>query len=218
MNTPSSSTVVEFQRKTSIAVEFQRETLIAVEFQRETSIAVEEYSLETKVCVGLTAPVLVFLILFLNWGILYYEKFGHDPQKRNLYNMMLSSFCMGFGVAHIFVVVFCSIRIIFGPFDASNSFAFLVVLKIFLTFNRLCILEVGIYKVLAAYFPKAIIGMNDDWYHCLLNCWNVMISVIISITTSWDIAPWIPLVNYGYIPGYGVRLFIGQEEYIDYEL
>ena len=143
-------------------------SFFVVEFQCETSIAVGEYSLETKVCVSLTAPVFVFLILFLNWGIVYYEKFGHDPQKRNLSNMILSSFFMGFGIAHIFVVVFGSIRIIFGTFATSNSFAFLVVLKIFLAFNHLCLLEVGFYKVLAACFPKAIIGMNDDWYYCIL--------------------------------------------------
>ena len=114
INTPSSFTVVEF-------------LLIS-------STAVEEYSLETKVCVGLTAPVLVFLILFLDWSIVYYEKFGNDPQKRNLYNMMISSFFMGLGTTHTFVVVFGSIRIIFGPFDASNSFAFLLVLKTFFAF------------------------------------------------------------------------------------
>ena len=59
-----------------------------VEFQPESSPALEEFSLETKVCVGLTTTVFVFLILFLNWGIVYYEKFGHDPQKRNFYNMI----------------------------------------------------------------------------------------------------------------------------------
>ena len=191
---------------------------VVVEFQRETSITVEEYSLETKVCAGLTAPVLLFLILFLNWGIVYYEKFGHDPQKRNLFNMMLSCFCMCLSIAHIFVVVFGSILIIFGPFDASNSFAFLVVLRIFLNFNRFCLLEVGIYRVLAAYIPKVIIGINDDWCHCFLICCNLMMAFVISITTSWDIVPWTPLGNYGFIPGYAVSVFIGQEQYIDYEL
>ena len=125
-------------------------SFIVVEFLPESSTVVEEYLLETKVCVGLMAPVLVVLILFLNWGIAYYEKFGNDPQKRNLYNMMISSFCMGLGTFHTFVVVFVSIRIIFGPFDTSNSFAFLVVLKVFLAFNILCLLEVGLYRALAA--------------------------------------------------------------------
>ena len=189
-----------------------------VEFQPESSPALEEFSLETKVCVGLTTTVFVFLILFLNWGIVYYEKFGHDPQKRNFYNMMTSSFCIGVGTLHILVAVLRSIRIIFGPFDASNSFEFLVVVKFFFIFIRLCLLEIGIYRVLAAYFPNIIIGMNDDWCHCFFNCWNLMIAFIRSITMCWDIAPWSPLENYGYVSGYIVSDFIGQEPHINYEM
>ena len=121
-------------------------------------LPIEEYSLETKVCIGLTAPILILLILFLNWGIAYYEKFGNDPQKRNLSNMMLSSFYMGLGTGITFVMLFGSIRIIFGPFDASNAFTFVVILKVFLAFNRFCFLEVGIYRGFAVFFPKTIIA------------------------------------------------------------
>ena len=189
-----------------------------VEFHRESLITVEEYLLETKVCVGLIAPVLVLLILFMNGGIAYYEKFGNDPQKRNLSNMMLSSFCMGLGMLNILVVVIGSIRIIFGPFDASNAFTFLVILKVFLVFNRFCFLEVGIYRGFAAFFPKAIIGINDDWFHCILNLWNLMMAIIISVTNCWDIVPWTPLGNHGIIAGNIVNFFIGQEQFIDSEM
>ena len=189
-----------------------------IEFQYESSIVREEYSPETKVCVGLTAPVLVLIILFLNWSIVYYENFGHDPQKRNLSNMMLSSFCMVLGTGIIISLVLVSIRIIFGPFDASNSFAFLLIQKLFLNLNLICLLEVGIYKVLAANFPKVIIGINDDWWHCFFNGLNFIMAFIISITTIWDMTLWTPLGNYGYIPGDIVSLLIGQEQYINYEL
>ena len=189
-----------------------------LEFQSESSAVIEEYSLETKVCVGLTAPVLVLIIFFLNWSIVYYENFGHDPQKRNLSNMMLSSFCMSLGTGISFNLVLGSIRIIFGPFDASNSFAFLVILKLYLNFNHFCLLEVGIYKVLARYFSKAIIGINDDWCHCFFVCLNFMMSFIISITTSWDITLWTPLVKYGYVLGVFISFLIGQEQFINYEL
>ena len=189
-----------------------------LEFQSESSAVIEEYSLETKVCVGLTAPVLVLIIFFMNWSIVYYENFGHDPQKRNLSNMMLSSFCMVLGTGIIISLVLVSIRIIFGPFDASNSFAFLVILKLHLNFNHFCLMEVGIYKVLAKYFPKAIIGINDDWCHCFFICLNFMMSFIISITTSWDITLWTPLVKYGYVLGVFISFLIGQEQFINYEL
>ena len=193
-------------------------SLTVVEFHRESLITVEEYSLETKVCVGMMALVLILLIFFMNWGIAYYEKFGNDPQKRNLSNMMLSSFCMSLGTGISFNLVLGSIRIIFGPFDASNSFAFLVILKLHLNFNHFCLLEVGIYKVLARYFPKAIIGINDDWCHCFFICLNFMMSFIISITTSWAITLWTPLVKYGYVLGVFISFLIGQEQFINYEL
>ena len=132
--------------------------------------------------------------------------------------MMLSSFCMSLGTGISFNLVLGSIRIIFGPFDTSNSFAFLVVLKVFLAFNILCLLEVGLYRALAAYFPKAIIGINDDWFHCFLNLWNLMMAIIISVTINWDIVPWTPLGNHGIIPGNIVNFFIGQEQFIDSEM
>ena len=189
-----------------------------IEFQCESSTVREEYSLETKVCVGLTVPLLALIILFLNWSIVYYENFGHDPKKRNLSNMIISSYCMSLGTGIIFILVFISIRIIFGPFDASNSFAFLVVLILFFNFNRFCFLEVVIYKVFAAFFPKEIIGINDDWCHCFFICLNFMMAFILSITTNWDITPWTLLVNYGYFPADLLSLLIGQKQYVDYEL
>ena len=97
---------------------------------------VEEFSLKTKVCTGLIAPVLVLLIIFLNFGIAYYERFGNDPQKRNLYNMMITSFFMVFSTSTTFWVVFVSIRIIQGPFDVSNTFTFIVIL-IYHIFSRI---------------------------------------------------------------------------------
>ena len=173
-------------------------------------LPIEEYSLEIKICVVLIIPILVSLILFLNLGIVYYEKFGHDPQKRNLSNMMISSFCLGLGVLNAFFALFGSIRIIFGPFDILNSFGFLVVSEIMIVFVRLCVLEVGIYRLLAVYIPKTIIGLNDDFFHCFFNCWNLMMACIISLTSNWDIAPWTNLENYGPV-GYIVSFIIGQE-------
>ena len=132
--------------------------------------------------------------------------------------MMISSFCIGVGTLNIFITIFGSIRIIFGPFDASNAFTFLVVLKVFLAFIRFCFLEVGIYRVFAVCFPKVIIGINDDWFHCILNLWNLMMAIIISVINCWDIVPWTPLGNYGIIPGNFVNFFIGQEQFIDSEM
>ena len=70
----------------------------------------------------------------------------------------------------------------------------------------------------AACYPKAIIGINDDWFHCILNLWNLMMAIIISVTIYWDIVPWTPLGNHGIIAGNIVNFFIGQEQFIDSEM
>ena len=179
---------------------------------------VEEFSLKTKVCVGLTAPILLFLIIFLNFGIAYYEKFGNDPQKRNLYNMMISSLCMGMATGMSFWVVLPSIRIIWEPFDVSNVFALSVTITFFQVFNGLCLLEAIFYRVLAVYHPKAIIGLNDDFFHNFFNYWNIMIALIYSLTSKWNMTPLSsPLKNLEYLNGYFLRLLIGQKEQYEVE-
>ena len=180
-------------------------------------LPLEDYSTNTKVCVGLIAPILLFLINFLNLGIVYYERFGHDPQKRNLYNMMLSSLCMSLTTVASLSVVFASIRIIFGSFDVSNAFAFIFMLLSFQYFSALCLLESIVYRMLAAFCPKTIIGINDDWYHCFLNYSNLMMALIASSSSTWNVTPWTPLQNYGYPAGYYASLLIGQDQFLDNE-
>ena len=132
--------------------------------------------------------------------------------------MMISSFCLDLGISHALLVVFGSIRIIFGPFDISNTFVFLFLVTISIVFNLLCVLEVGIYRLLAVYFPKAIIGMNDDWFHFFFNCWNLMMAFIVSLTaTNRNINLWTMLENYGHPAAFHVSLLVGQEQLIDNE-
>ena len=131
--------------------------------------------------------------------------------------MMISSFCLDLGISHALLVVFGSIRIIFGPFDISNTFVFLFLVTIAIVFKGLCIMEVGIYRLLAVYFPKAIIGMNDDWFHFFFNCWNLMMAFIVSLTANREINPWIMLENYGHPVASIVGLLVGQEQFINYE-
>ena len=70
----------------------------------------DNYSTEFKIFVGIVGPMLSFLILFLYWGIIYYEKYGHDPLKRDLSNMLFSSFCISISMIFSFLVVIVTIR------------------------------------------------------------------------------------------------------------
>ena len=79
-----------------------------------------------------------------------------------------------------FTIVFGSIRIIFGPFDVSNAFAFIFVLTSLYVLIALCFLEAIIYRILAAFCPKTIIGINDDWFHYFFNYSNIIMALIVS--------------------------------------
>ena len=76
----------------------------------------DNYSTELKICVGLVSPILMFVIIFLYWGIIYYEKFGHDPLKRDLSNMLFSSFCKSVSIGIAIVIVVRTIRTILAQF------------------------------------------------------------------------------------------------------
>ena len=127
--------------------------------------------------------------------------------------MMISSFCMGMATGVSFWVVFSSIRIIWEPFDVSNVFALSVTLTFFQVFNALCVLEAIFYRVLAVYHPKAIIGINDDFFHQFFNYWNIMIALIYSLISKWNMTPLSsPLKNLSILNGYTLSLLIGQQE------
>ena len=75
----------------------------------------DHYSTEFKLCFGLVSLILSLLIISLYWGIIYYEKFGHDPLKRDLSNMLFSSLCKTISIGIVILMVVINIRIIFGP-------------------------------------------------------------------------------------------------------
>ena len=124
--------------------------------------------------------------------------------------MLISCLCMGLATGMSFWVVLPSIRIIWEPFDVSNVFALSVTLTFFQVFNALCLLEAIFYRVLAVYHPKAIIGINDDFFHQFFNYWNIMIALMVSFTTKWIETPG-PLLEYhGYSNKYFFSLLFGQ--------
>ena len=132
--------------------------------------------------------------------------------------MLISSLCMGLATGMSFWVVFPSIRIIWEPFDVSNVFALSVTLTFFQVFNALCVLEAIFYRVLAVYHPKAIIGINDDFFHQFFNYWNIMIALIFSLISKWNMTPLSsPLKNLSILNGYTLSLLIGQQEQYEIE-
>ena len=141
------------------------------------------YSTEFKIFVGIVGPILSFLIIFLYWGIIYYEKFGHDPLKRDLSNMLFSSFCISITMTFSFVIVIVTIRIIFGPFLTSISvFCYFITLS-FSFYWPFVNYEIIIYKFISLCTRATIVSINDAiWYSILIRT-NVMCVLLLSTIT-----------------------------------
>ena len=138
------------------------------------------YSTEFKIFVGIVGPILSFLIIFLYWGIIYYEKYGHDPLKRDLSNMLFSSFCISISILFPFLLVVATIRIVFGPLFTSIS-VFCYFLTLNLTFYwHFVNYEIIIYKFMSLYTRTNIVNINDAVWHSILNQTNVMCGILLS--------------------------------------
>ena len=73
----------------------------------------EEFSRVFKIGVGFVSPIFCLLIFSLYCGIIYYEKMGHDPLKRDLSNMLVSSICKTMAIHTITYFIINSIAVLF---------------------------------------------------------------------------------------------------------
>ena len=140
------------------------------------------YSTKYKLFVGIVGPMLSFFIIFLYWGIIYYEKYGHDPLKRDLSNMLFSSFCISISILFPFLLVVATMQIVFGPFLTSIS-VFCYFLTLNLTFYwHFVNYEIIIYKFMSLYTRTNIVNINYAIWHSILNQTNVMCGILLSTT------------------------------------
>ena len=140
----------------------------------------DHYSTKFKISVGLVSPILSFFIIFLYWGIIYYEKFGHDPLKRDLSNMLFSSLCKTISIGIVMLMVVINIRIIFGPILFSIA-VFCYFLALNFTFYWHSVnYEIIIYKFMTMCTKKNIVNINDAMWHSILSRTNVLCAFLLS--------------------------------------
>ena len=149
----------------------------------------DDYCTQSKIFVGLVGPILSFLIIILYWGIIYYEKFGHDPLKRDLSNMLFSSLCKSVSIINAFLIAVGTIRIMFGPILTSIAFFCYFIQLNFTNYMNFVCYEIVIYTFLTLCTKANIVNINDTIWHSVLNRTNVMFAVLIStvfILTTTD--------------------------------
>ena len=77
----------------------------------------EDYSIVGKLTIGFISPIVIVSTVLLHGGIVFFEKWGYDPQKRNLYNMLIASLSKLSAAFIVYTMAFGSIRILIGPLD-----------------------------------------------------------------------------------------------------
>ena len=144
----------------------------------ETNITIIEYSEECKIAVGVLSPILILLIISLHGGVIYFEKFGHDPLKRNLSNMLLSSTSKSLIILLVPYSAICAIRIIFGPISVAISIIFQFFIRCCIAYSSLCFSEFIVYKIVVKFPCINIVNFNDSFFHQLFNAFNIIISIV----------------------------------------
>lgn len=107
-------------------------------------------------------------------GLVYYEKYGHDPQKRSLYNQLLSGLWVALLLCtsvHFFIIL---LRMIFGILPLA--FGLCVMLCVVLGFTTLFLttIEISIYQILRKVKYHSIAMKDDYFFFAFLTAFNCM--------------------------------------------
>ena len=163
------------------------------------------YSLTTKVSVGILSPIFLVITIFLYGGIIYYEKWGNDPQKRSLTNMLMGSFCWNVMALIIFSVSIGSLRICIGPLGTNFGYI-MIVTRQFCILNILaCLLEIIIVKILQITKWNVMANLNDGFWFALLNFINIVVigsATIFMRIFSLQIPELFYYTSEGYVPSH----------------
>ena len=154
----------------------------------ETNITIIEYSEKCKIAVGVLSPIFILLTIFLHGGVIYFEKFGHDPLKRNLSNMLLSSISKSLTILLVPYTSICAIRIIFGPISVAISIIFQFFIQCCIAYNSLCFSEFIVYKIVVNFPCINIVNFNDSFFHQIFNAFNITISILV-VTILLHVGP-----------------------------
>ena len=163
------------------------ETFVFVEFYNSTNITTADNHSnndQTEVVIkfiGLLSYLIASSLgtcLFL--GIIHYEKFGQDPQKRSFSDQIFTFNCVMFMMASFVYYTVSEIRWLFGPVGY-----FLTTLKYYAFSAILCVplgcTESILFRCLKIFFWKKSAMLNEDFLAMFFNGFNFVMAQMISV-------------------------------------
>ena len=161
------------------------------------------YSLTTKICMGVFSPLGLVTTVLLYGGIIYYEKWGNDPQKRSLSNMIMCCFCWTLLVVVFLSISIGSLRICFGPLGPTFGYVMIISRQACILNLMLCFLEIIIVKILQITCWSKMANLNDEFWSFVLGTSNGIIVILVS-TILRTFAVQIPELFYYISEGYSI--------------
>ena len=140
-----------------------------------TSVDYQIAVLKTVMCI-----VMLPLSLTLIFGIVNYEHFVVDSQKRSFFNQAISAFFVSLGFNEILVVLPITIRCWSGPLGHIISIIVSITRRLFLTFASLVAIEILVYKNMCILNPNYISRLRDDFWATFCIGWNVTFGILLS--------------------------------------
>ena len=113
-------------------------------------------------------------------GVIHYEKFGQDPQKRSFADLIFTFNCIMFMITWPIIETISQIRWFFGPVGYSMT-----IFKNYLSSCLLCIplgfTESILFRLLMIYSWKKCAMINDEFCAMFFNVFNFIVVQMISV-------------------------------------
>ena len=131
-----------------------------------------------------TAYVAVCLIgIPLILGIVYYEHYGVDAQKRSILNQLISHFFGTIGICVLFTGFFVCVRCWVGPLGTLAGYLATMVRRFLLELIGFLSFDIFVYKNLCHLKPLWVMSLNDNFWTTYSLAWNVIFANVVSLAT-----------------------------------
>ena len=138
-----------------------------------TSVDYQIAVVQTVMCI-----VLLPISLTLIFGIVHYEHFGVDSQKRSFFNQAISALFISLGLNGIFVMVSMTIRCWTGPFGHFGGIIVSIARRSLLIVASFWVTEFLLYKNMSILFPHYITRLRDDFWAIFCCGWNILLGIL----------------------------------------
>ena len=147
-----------------------------------TSVDTDVATLQTVFCVAML-PISLILI----FGIVHYEHFRVDSQKRSFFNQAMSAWFTVVGLNEVLVFPWITIRCWTGPLGHVIGIMVTITRRFLLIFADFLGCEILLYKNLSFIKPNYITRFQDNFWTIFCIVWNTVVSLVVT-NAEWYLA------------------------------